>query len=83
MPSAYCNSCKAKITREDVNCPHCGSPTSRLVPIVLCVAIVTACVVLYQSYRQTIKSSTADINDTKYSISTEKSNTTSVGLAEE
>ncbi len=52
MASVYCTSCKAKITKQDVTCPRCGSPTSRTIPIVLCIAASVACLLLYNAYQQ-------------------------------
>lgn len=51
MASAYCSSCKAKITHADVTCPNCGSPTSRKITVVLCLAIVVAGVLLYNAFQ--------------------------------
>ncbi len=52
MASVYCTSCKAKITQQDVTCPRCGSPTSRTIPIVLCIVASLACLWLYSAYHQ-------------------------------
>lgn len=52
MASVYCKSCNAKITAADSTCPSCGAPTSRVIPFILCLALLTAGFLLYSSYHQ-------------------------------
>lgn len=55
MAIVFCRSCKTKITQRDTTCPKCGSPTSRLVPVVLCIALTAAALVLYTVARESLK----------------------------
>lgn len=52
MASVYCSRCDAKITAADSVCPSCGSPTSRLIPLVLGIAVIASGILLFNSYRQ-------------------------------
>lgn len=51
MALVFCRSCKAKITQRDTTCPRCGSPTSRLVPIVTGIVLSFAAVVIFAAVR--------------------------------
>jgi len=68
MASAYCPSCKAKITHADVTCPNCGSPTSRKIIVVLCIAIVIAGLMLYNAYRNSSENNTSKLGGAKTSV---------------
>ena len=57
MASVYCPSCKGKITQRDATCPRCGASTSRIIPIVLGIAVFATCFVLFNSYQKTTKQS--------------------------
>ncbi len=65
MASVYCPSCKAKITSGDVTCPNCGSPTSRLVTLALCLAVIVAGFVLYSVYQHSAGNNTSDLAGSK------------------
>jgi len=54
MAIVFCRSCKTKITQRDTTCPKCGSPTSRLVPVVIGIALSAAAVVLYAAVRESL-----------------------------
>lgn len=62
MASVYCASCKAKITREATTCPSCGSPTSRVIPVIMFIAVASASLLLYGAYQQYTDNSTAAVS---------------------
>ena len=84
MASAYCPSCKAKISHADVTCPNCGSPTSRKITVILCLAIFFAGLMLYNAYRQSTKNNTSELAGAKIPVaSSESADFSQVGLPAE
>lgn len=83
MASVYCGYCKAKITQGDATCPSCGSPTSKLIPVVLCLVVVAASVMLYNAYRQFYGSHTVVVSSESEITSDHTTRTSSVGMVEE
>ena len=65
MAIVYCKSCKGKITQRDTVCPRCGSPNSRLVPVLICIVFSAASLMLYNAYRQSATESRSSVASTE------------------
>jgi len=65
MALVFCRSCKAKITQRDTTCPRCGSPTSRLVPIVTGIALSATALVLYAAFSASLDGNNSAVASAK------------------
>jgi len=80
MATVYCRACKAKISYGYNACPKCGAPTSRIIPIIFAVALLSAGALLFSVYRESVAKNTEVIDNQSSSQSDDEVSSIRTGL---
>lgn len=84
MAIVFCRSCKTKITQRDTTCPKCGSPNSRIIPILMCIVLSSAGFVLYTAFQEVVRKKDGTVTVEKSSVDLRSQSTIlQTGLADE